>query len=366
MKRDLGPYVVTKPRSDGTFRVLFIVPLSCRPEGWPATIPLPRGLDRTGDLGNADEVRRIRADRARLHEQMLECRKVRSVPPDLPHNLRSCVRLWQTSQQWKANRPRTQKGYQYGAAIILKWAAKNNAPVEALRPSDVEAFLAKYDDRPTQRYALGKTLRIILGQAVKAGWIAVNPAKQVLIRKPRTSVRLWSSLDVARLAAAARSVGQPGLAAIIHTQWEIGQRLTDVVQFRHGVEYEASQGEFRFMQSKTGTHVAIPVSRALRKTIAACRRADSPYLYHDAKTARPFDVSRLWHVFARVRPKGEKLVLRALRHSCVVELARAGCAIPEIVSISGHTLTSAHAILQTYLPRDSTVARNAQRKRGLI
>lgn len=55
-----------------------------------------------------------------------------------------------------------------------------------------------------------------------------------------------------------------------------------------------------------------------------------------------------------------------LRHSCVVQLARAGCTVPEIAAITGHTLSSVEKILSHYLPRDSQVARNAQIKRGLI
>jgi hypothetical protein len=50
----------------------------------------------------------------------------------------------------------------------------------------------------------------------------------------------------------------------------------------------------------------------------------------------------------------------------VVQLARAGCTVPEIASITGHSIASVEQILQRYLPRDSTVARNAQVKRGLI
>jgi hypothetical protein len=67
-----------------------------------------------------------------------------------------------------------------------------------------------------------------------------------------------------------------------------------------------------------------------------------------------------------MRAGGRHLILRALRHSCVVQLARAGCEIPEIISVTGHSPGSAHSILQVYLPRDSTVARRAQEKRGLI
>ena len=367
MKPSLGRYVVTLPRADGTFRVLFSVPPRLRPRDWPATIPLPIGHGRRGDLADPFEVERIRSNAVILYGRLRRQKAGASARADVTRDLNGCVRLWQSSQQWKANRPRTQKGYHYDTRIILRWADKKVGTLEGLRPADIEEFLAQYDDRPTQRYSLGRTLRLILQQAVKAGWIAGNPATHVLIKQPKTTVRLWTAEDVVRLARAADLAGQPGLAAMIHTQWEIGQRLTDLIRLRHGCDYDTAMGEFHFIQSKTGMPVAIPVSRSLRRRIAACRRKGSDFIFCDGATDDPFgDVARLWRAYDKVRPDGERLVLRALRHSCVVELARAGCAIPEIVAVSGHSLASAHSILQTYLPRDSRVAANAQRRRGLI
>jgi integrase len=64
--------------------------------------------------------------------------------------------------------------------------------------------------------------------------------------------------------------------------------------------------------------------------------------------------------------KGRSLTLRALHHGCVVQLARAGCTIPEIAAITGHSPASVAQILAVYLPRDNQVAWNAQVNRGLI
>lgn len=58
------PYVVARPRADGTHRVLFQVPGRIRPPAWPATRPLPVN-GRTGRL-DAEEVAAIRADAAKM------------------------------------------------------------------------------------------------------------------------------------------------------------------------------------------------------------------------------------------------------------------------------------------------------------
>ena len=76
---------------------------------------------------------------------------------------------------------------------------------------------------------------------------------------------------------------------------------------------------------------------------------------------------RLGHVFADIRAAsgGPHLVLRALRHSCVVQMARKGSDVPEIASVTGHSPFTASAILAKYLPRDSQLAAKAQRRRGI-
>jgi hypothetical protein len=43
----------------------------------------------------------------------------------------------------------------------------------------------------------------------------------------------------------------------------------------------------------------------------------------------------------------------------VVRLAEAGCSVPEIAAITGHELTRTTQILETYLPRNAAMARNA-------
>jgi integrase len=378
---DLGPCVVARPRADGTWRVLFEVPARNRPPGWPSTRPLPT-VGRRGDLTDPAEVARIRADAERLHAELQVARMggEARVDPDA-RCLETLIDDWKRSQEWKDNKPRTNKGYNESLKEIRAWAEVDTPDPAKITSIDVEMFLAIYDDRPTTRYHVRKALRLVMKQAVRRKWRLDNPVDEVKVPMPKSRVRIWEQDDVDLYVWAAIAAGNPDLAAIILTEWEIGQRLTDVVLFRRGAEFLPAEGVFSFSQSKTAENVAIPVSGRLRGVLAHIKRDGSPYLFHDGATKRPYrDVDRLSHVFADVRdrfimgpddvlPKvkgGRRLVLRAIRHSCVVQLARAGCEIPEIASITGHSPASAAEILRTYLPRDSTVAANAQRKRGLI
>lgn len=67
-------HVSVRPRADGTFRVLFEVPVRLRPRGWPATRPLP-ATGRTGRL-DATEVAAIKTDAKRLMADLERARRI--------------------------------------------------------------------------------------------------------------------------------------------------------------------------------------------------------------------------------------------------------------------------------------------------
>ena len=118
---ELGKYVTLRRRKDGTHRVLMEVPARLRPSGWSAAIPLPINGGRTGDLSDLDEVRRIRDDAQTLYARLQQARMGAAAPEAVLRNFPRLVREWQTSQGFKAKKPRTQKGYAYHASLILDW-----------------------------------------------------------------------------------------------------------------------------------------------------------------------------------------------------------------------------------------------------
>jgi hypothetical protein len=67
-------FVVTRERGDRTHRVVFEVPKTLRPPGWPPTIRLPLVPPRIGDLEDPDEFARIRDDAATLYKRYREAR----------------------------------------------------------------------------------------------------------------------------------------------------------------------------------------------------------------------------------------------------------------------------------------------------
>lgn len=369
-KLDLGKYVTLRgPRANGTFRVFFQVPARLRPSGWLSLIPLPIEGGRTGNLRDADEVGRIQKDAADLYIKLMAARLVGEAPVSIRRDFPALNRSWQGSDEFKTTRPRTQKGYVYHAGLIEDWSAANgHPPIARLGRDKVEAFLALFDDRPTTKRHVKIVLKMLLDRAVDLKWIAENPAARIKVKAPKSKVAIWEQSDVDHYAWASAVAGHPALAAMIVTGWEIGQRVTDLRMFRLGASYSDSEGAFRFYQSKTDSYVTIPVSEYCAGLISAARVPDALYLFINPDTGAPYEESRLGHLFQRIRrlAGGRNLTLRALRHSCVVQLARFECTIPEIASITGHSPASVEQILRLYLPRDNLVAWNAQAKRGLV
>jgi len=372
VKLELGKYVTLRARKDGTYRVFFQVPAKQRPSGWLSAIPLPIEGERTGDLTDAAEVKRIQVDAKALYDKMT-ARDPEAAPAWPPKSLPALNRLWQATQGFKKNKPRTQRNYSEAAELIEAWSASIGHPPVALMKADkVEAFLAIYDDRPTTKKQLKTVLKMLLAYAKKLEWISTNPAEDITVKIPKSKVAIWELEDVALYAEACIDAGRPSLAAMIWTEWEIGQRLTDVCLFQLGRQYSANRRTFSFEQSKTDAGVDIEISERLAGLLEACRVEGSLYLFVNEATGRPWLEKELSQAFAYVRSTrilakgGPYRLLRQLRHSCVVQLARAGCTNAEIAAITGHALSSVADILSHYLPRDSQVARNAQIKRGLI
>jgi hypothetical protein len=377
VKLYLGQYVVTKARVGGTARVYFQVPPRLRPPGWSAAIPLPRSGPRTGDLTNAYEVAAIKADAEALCRALSDAR-LGKVAKKSERSLTALSGAWQASSAWPDN-PKTRIGYLHYAKRVTSWgdAAGELDPGKITR-DQVEKFLALFNANPSTKKHVLQVLRMIMDQAIAKGWRTDNPCDGIRVKVAISRAQVWEQADVDAYVEQARAMGRDSIALIILLEWEIGQRLTDVRGFRPGAEYDAAAGVFRFYQSKTESYVTIPVSETLRELLAPAIKGEL-FMFRDEVTKKAYAEARLSKVFKSVRDavaakareadpqaKPRHLLLKWLRHSCVVQLARVGCTPLEIAAITGHAIASVVQILSVYLPRDNEVAWNAQVKRGLV
>ncbi len=374
----LEKYVVLKARAGGRARAYFQVPSRLRPSGWLPAIPIPRGRSGLIDPKNPADLAAINADAVRLYADLLRSRSGVTVARN-ERTMAALVRAWRASSLWPTNR-KTETGYLQFATRIIRWAedyAGNPDPTTMTR-DDIERYLSLFNDRPPTKKLMHTILRMIMDQAVAKAWRLDNPCIGIKVKVPKSKAQVWEQADVDAHVAVARGMGRDSIALIVLLEWEIGQRLTDVRGFRPGAEYDAAGGVFRFYQSKTDSYVTIPVSDTLRDLLAPAAKGEL-FMFRDEATGLAYEESRLSKVFAQVREavhaqalqadpetKPRHLLLKWLRHSCVVQLARNGCTPIEIAAITGHAIASVVNILSVYLPRDNEVAWNAQVKRGLV
>lgn len=232
-------------------------------------------------------------------------------------------------------------------------------PIKALADREARAvFLEWRDDlaRTSLRqadYAYG-TLARILSWALKRGLIDVNPCAEggKLYHGTRVD-KVWPDADIARFLDAASPEMRLAMRLAINT----GQRQGDLRR----LPWSAYDGTvIKIRQRKTGVSVPVPVSDELKAALDAAPRVSPIMLVNtDGKPWSESGFQSAWGK-ATARAGIEGLTFHDLRGTAVVALARAGCNVVEIYSITGHKPSDTQAILTAhYLPQDGEVAANA-------
>lgn len=89
-------------------------------------------------------------------------------------------------------------------------------------------------------------------------------------------------------------------------------------------------------------------------------------------TGAPYSIDYFGKCFGTVRAAAhaarpdlgcDTLLARALRHTAVTRLAEAGCEIPQIAAVTGHSLAQAAAIVDRYMTRTRKLGDQAGAKR---
>ena len=125
----------------------------------------------------------------------------------------------------------------------------------------------------------------------------------------------------------------------------------------------------RLRQSKTGKRVTIPVGAPLKALLDAMSRRAVTILTTTEGTTWTSDGFRTtWRktcvAAGLIAPKRRGPTFHDIRGTAVTRLALAGCTVPEIATITGHSLRDVEIILDAhYLSRDGGLAESAVAKR---
>lgn len=248
------------------------------------------------------------------------------------------------------------------------------------------------------------------------GGIQVNP--WIGLEKPLPDARLvtWADFEVRAFAAAADLLGRPELGDSLYLGLFTGQRQGDRLLLERQGKDDA--GRLVFKQGKTGAIVAVPAAPQLAARLATAERrrfsmvlvgrpekgesqasADARarrQVIVDETGRRPFLGDWYRNLFSEVRAAAARGLVRDhqdgtlqlgpedgegvgewvlepcpsvaerrdqdLRDTAVTWLGRAGCTVPEIASITGHSFVSIHQVLRHYLATHPEMADDAINK----
>lgn len=276
----------------------------------------------------------------------------------------------------KAVAPRTVRDYKQKLRVIEdSFPELWTAPAEAVtRPILQRA----YDEIEEARgVATARGALVVLGicykWAITRGIVRMtyNPAHDLDKSMPPPRVRAASRAEIEALLAAADRLGRPDVGdAIVLGLWT-GQRQGDRLALLH---HGKRQGRWLFKQSKTGALVEVMEAPELEQRLAAARaRREAagiirPHVLINEATWQPWVEDTYRHEFARVRteaastcPSVASLHDQDLRDTAVTWMSRGGATPQQVISVTGHTLKSAHDILKHYLATDAGMGDSAIR-----
>lgn len=297
--------------------------------------------------------------------------------------LGAVIRDYKSSRFFPSNQ-KTRRSYLQNIKVLEAWGAE--VPVRAITPKRVQVLYDQYRVKTLSKAnAVITMLRILLKHAMRLELVTANAAENPGLISVAPSGRIWplDAVDLFVEVADRLEHSSIGTAVLIN-HW-LGQREGDILTMPPSAY---RNGWFMVKQSKRGAKVGIPHSAKVKARVELelqrqAARIEDP----DRKIANMTlliceETGQAWkedffrHTFAEIRsamaeewPAFEledgtevetaKLWFMHLRHTAVTELATAGCGVPQIAGITGHTPKTIEQILSRYLVRTAALSKAA-------
>ena len=270
--------------------------------------------------------------------------------------LAALIRLYKQSEEWRKLAPSTRSNYATNLKAVT--AKFGKVPIDLLVAKGFRRDVLRWRDdlgREAPRAANAKVtiLCTILNWAERRGEIDGNSLKDVSrTYKANRADIIWEASDI----AAFNEKAMPALQKAVLLASETGQRSGDLLKMRWA-DYDGKA--IRIRQGKTGRSVYIPVTEALKTMLDGQQRRGSIILTNSKGRAWTADNFKRSFRAARSRAKLDHLHFHDLRGTTVTRLAEAGCTVPEIAAITGHSISRCQKIIDTYMKRTDDLAEAA-------
>lgn len=358
-------YLTKRKRADGSMRHFWQPDKNLKAKGWK--------LKRLSD----DEMAAISEAQA-INESVDQWRlgELKAATTEKRGTVSWLINHYKNSRDFKEKSSNTQDDYGYYLSLINAWAG--DQPAAAITKNDVQILYDAHREKYERKAAyIIQVLRLLFSHAERYSLIPPNsnPATKPKIKFKSKKGKLWTPENITAFVQAADIDPEDfaiGTATIINA-WA-GQRRGDILSLTMDAY---ADGGFFIIQSKTGAEVNLPID--LIPDVKA--RIDAQIKRNKAKkitsnhliqhlNGLPYTSDNFQKRFSLIRqraialdPTLDGMVFKDLRHTAVTRLAEAGCTIPEIASITGHSLKGAEHIVDRYNIRTSKMARGAIKKR---
>jgi integrase len=277
-------------------------------------------------------------------------------------NLSCLIRDFEGTKQWRRLAESTKKEY---TRVFKFWDAKyGSCPYRALEDKAFRADVIKWHDGFSEEAAREADNRVSILARVLSWGAKDGPLKNNVLdgfERAYSSDRselIWLPEHVDAFLAVASSEMQLAMALALHT----GQRQGDILRMAwsayDGTAISLRQGKARRL-GKVPAAIRVPCTKALKITLDAAPRKAAVIL--TTKTGLSFKkryFAEKWEETCKLACI-EELHFHDIRGTTVTLLAESGCTLPEIVSITGHSLRTAQTIIEKYLARTSKLAASA-------
>ena len=332
-------YVAEKKRPDGKVDFFFAVPARLRPDGWPATIRLPKDISVRTRTGSIAERHAVEIDAAVENAKLDEIR-AGVVKGEAPGTIPWLIARWQTDDRYAYSTLSRGTILQYDMAVrrIMLWHKMQPfASAGEITWPDVVKFLDAFHDRRAMLQLVRAVLRQIFDVGKDFGYVAVNPfageEKRVTRRKgvkqPKT-FKLWTAARLARAVELCDTAGFPSIGTAILVGFDMMQYPATILPMRRGVEYKAPF--FAYRRSKTDEEGLVRASEAVQRRL----EGDTLFLFICEGTGKPWNRGYFNATFRRIMdtdPETEGLLFKHLRHCGAAEARRSGARWDEIADI---------------------------------
>jgi integrase len=276
--------------------------------------------------------------------------------------LSGLIRDFEQTKQWRRLAESTKKEYR---RIFAFWDSEyGTCPHRALEDKAFRVAVIKWHDNFSETKPREADNRVAILARVLS-WGARDSSLKVNVldgfERAYTSDRseiIWLAEDIEGFMRVASPEMQFAMVLALHT----GQRQADIRRFAwsayDGQSITLRQGKARRLGREAFT-VRIPCTKALKATLDAAERRATVML--TTKTGLAFKkryFAELWDQSCKAAGI-VNLHFHDIRGTTVTMLAQAGCTLPEIVAITGHSLRRAQDILEKYLARTSKLAESA-------